>query len=391
MLRDTGTDLWFRQPLGLMSVTPDSLHVYHTLEVQRIVAGMVDRLIESKGQKVTLGIRLVTVGRADWRAAAFPYMQPFDVQTPGVEGWLISKENAAILANQLAMRNDFRPLEVGDLILPEGQSHTFKRLVPQSYIRTLQFRALNPALPAAGGQYDPLTSRFEEGYTMDISPLGMLDPRSMEVVIKCQIDQLEKLQTITIPVPTLGGGLQNLAISVPQVVAWRLHERFRWPKDQVLLLSCGVIATPAGQSGNQSLLNLGALVGQQRGRADALLFVEFKGVQGAAPTSNQAGVFQATPGMAPALGGPGGGFAPAGGAGSGLAVPAGTFLGNPNPFQNPAGSGNPGAAGAVGGPSPFVPTENSIGRDGFRPSIAGGQDPRQATGPGSGLMPIIQR
>jgi hypothetical protein len=394
ILRDTGTDLWFRQPLGLMSVTPDSLHVYHTLEVQRIVAGMVDRLIESKGQKVTLGIRLITVGRADWRAAAFPYMQPFDVQTPGVEGWLISKENAAILANQLAMRNDFRPLEVGDLILPEGQSHTFKRLVPQSYIRTLQFRALNPALPAAGGQYEPLTSRLEEGYTMDISALGMLDPRLMEVVIKCQIDQLEKLQTITIPVPTLGGGLQNLAISVPQVVAWRLHERFRWPKDQVLLLSCGVIATPAGQTGNQGLLNLGALVGQQRGRADALLVVEFKGVQGAIPNSSQAGVFQAAPGMGPAGGAAGGNVGAWSGAGSGLTVPPGNFPVNPNSGQNPSGGGAPSGSGAGGGPSPFVPTENPIGRDGFRPSIAGGaagQEQRQATPAGSGLMPIIQR
>jgi len=379
ILRDTGTDLWFRQPLGLMSVTPDSLHVYHTLEVQRIVAGMVDRLVESKGQKVTLGVRLVTVGRADWRAAAFPYLQPFEVQTAGVEGWLLSKENAAILANQLAIRNDFRPLEVGDLILPEGQSHSFKRLAAQSYIRSLQFRALNPALPAAGGQYEPLTSRFDEGYTVDISPLGMLDQRWMEVVVKCQVDQLEKLQTVTIPVPTINGQMQNLATSVPQVVSWRLHERFRWPKDQVLLLSCGVIATPSGGQGSNGLLNLGTLVGQQRGRADALLFVEFKGVQNATPTSDQAGVFQATPtggvmaspGMNPALQQPG------------------SFQFNPNPFQNPGGFPNPNPSAPVSGPSPLQSSGASPVRDGFRPSVAGapnGPSDRLAT-PG-GLYPI---
>lgn len=381
ILRDTGTDLWFRQPLGLMCVSPDALHVYHTLEVHRVVAGMVDRLVESKGQKVTLGIRLVTVGRADWRAAAFPYLQPFEVQTAGVEGWLVSKENAAILANQLAIRNDFRPMEVGDLILPEGQSHSFKRLTPQSYIRSLQFRAVNPAYPAAGGQYEPMTSRIDEGYTLDVSPLGMLDQRWMEVVIKCQIDQLEKLQTVTIPVPTVNGQMQNLATSVPQVVSWRLHERFRWPKDQVLLLSCGVIATPnGGQGGPTGLLNLGPLVGQQRGRADALLFVEFKGVQNATPTSDQAGVFQASPGM------PSGG---ATGSLNPLSPQPGPFQFNPNPFQNPSGLSNPNPGIPVGGPTPLESAGTSPIRDGFRPSVAGaasGQSDRLATP--SGLYPI---
>jgi hypothetical protein len=379
ILRDTGTDLWFRQPLGLMCVSPDSLHVYHTLEVHRIVAGMVDRLVESKGQKVTLGIRLVTVGRADWRAAAFPYLQPFEVQTAGVEGWLVSKENAAVLANQLAIRNDFRPLEVGDLILPEGQSHSFKRLAAQSYIRSLQFRALNPALPAAGGQYEPMTSRFDEGYTVDISPLGMLDQRWMEVVVKCQVDQLEKLQTVTIPVPTVNGQMQNLATSVPQVVSWRLHERFRWPKDQVLLLSCGVIATPAGgQGGSQGLINLGPLVGQQRGRADALLFVEFKGVQNATPTSGQAGVFQTAP------------SAPTGGtSGMNPAIPQpGQFQFNPNPFQNPSGLSNPNPTVPLG-PTPIQPTGTSPVRDGFRPSVAGAySDSSDRLATPSGLLPI---
>lgn len=33
-------------------------------------------------------------------------------------------------------------------------------------------------------------------------------------------------------------------INVPQVASWRLHERFRWPADEVLLLSCGVVAAP---------------------------------------------------------------------------------------------------------------------------------------------------
>lgn len=429
VLRDTGTDLWFRQPLGILTVTPDRLHVYHTPEVQRQVAGMIDRLVDSKGQNVTLGIRMVTVGRPDWRATAFPYLQPFDVQTPGVEGWLISKENAAILAGQIGLRGDYRPLEVGDLVLPEGQSHSFKRLSPQSYIRSLQFRANNPNLPTAGGQYEPLTSRFEEGYTLDVSPLRMLDQRMMEVVIKCQIDQLERLQSVTIPVPTISGQSQNLSTSVPQVVSWRLHERFRWPQDQVLLLSCGVIATPSGQGSNPSLLNLGPLLGQQRGRGDALLFVEFKGNPANVSSNNQtqAGTFRPAGSTGFPNENPGafnngafnnGGFNPGqnfgnpqnygynpnygnwqsagGNNGNFVPVPGAGVLQNGsfpsgNNFQNNSNA-NP-TFNQPNQATPFLPSDNRSTNNGFQPSIAipngpNANVPQTANG---GLYPIFRR
>jgi hypothetical protein len=33
----------------------------------------------------------------NWRESAYPVMQSVPVRSPGVEAWLISKENAAIL------------------------------------------------------------------------------------------------------------------------------------------------------------------------------------------------------------------------------------------------------------------------------------------------------
>jgi hypothetical protein len=61
---------------------------------------------------------------------------------------------------------------------------------------------------------------------------------------------------------------------VPQFVSWRLHERFRWPSDQVLLLSCGVVASPTGDAATPIPL-LGNLSGNSR--SDALLMIEHKG------------------------------------------------------------------------------------------------------------------
>jgi hypothetical protein len=75
----------------------------------------------------------------------------------------------------------------------------------------------------------------------------------------------------------------NGKINVPQVASWRLHERFRWPAGEVLLLSCGVVAAPMGTS-NTSLLGQGtSLLGLDRmlsptgDRADALLAIEYRG------------------------------------------------------------------------------------------------------------------
>ncbi len=45
----------------------------------------------------------------------------------------------------------------------------------------------------------------------------------------------------------------------------------------VLLLSCGVVASPERSSSSIPLLNLNSLTGTTAGRADALLFVEFRG------------------------------------------------------------------------------------------------------------------
>ncbi|MEO8495575.1 MAG: hypothetical protein ABI614_10935, partial [Planctomycetota bacterium] len=93
-------------------------------------------------------------------------------------------------------------------------------------------------------------------------------------VLKCQIDQVEKLLPVVIDVPTASASRQTVQVQVPQLVSWRLHERFRWPTDEVLLLSCGVIATPAAE---RSPLGLPKLMGGDTGRADALLFIESNG------------------------------------------------------------------------------------------------------------------
>jgi len=118
---------------------------------------------------------------------------------------------------------------------------------------------------------------------MAFSPLLSLDGRTLDAMLKCDIDQVERL--IPVPIETATAGV-NLQVEIPQLVSWRLQERFRWPADHVLVLSCGVVATPAGTvqntllgGGGPSVLGMNRLipnsmVGQ---RSDALMLVEYKG------------------------------------------------------------------------------------------------------------------
>jgi hypothetical protein len=115
----------------------------------------------------------------------------------------------------------------------------------------------------------------QEGFTLEISPLLSLDGTTADAVIKCHIDQVERFVPVAIDVPSMTGGGQRLQLQVPQMVSWRLHERFRWPAKHVLLLSCGVVATPEPQASNP--LGIPNPFSSSRGRADALLFIESHG------------------------------------------------------------------------------------------------------------------
>jgi len=267
ILRETGTEIWFTEPLGVLNANRDTLTVYHTPEMQQLVQDMVERFVSTTAESQAFGLRLVTVTSPNWRSRALGLMRPVSVQSPGVEAWLLSKENAVILLNELRNRTDFRELNSPNLVIHNGQSHTVTQLRPRHYAKTLRMR--ENAVPA----YELEMGQIQEGYSLQISPLMSRDQRAVDAVVKCYIDQVEKLVPVSVETPGVGAQRQTVQIQVPQIVSWRLHERFRWPTEQVLLLSCGVVATPTAE---RSGFPLPAFLGDT-GRADALVFVEWKG------------------------------------------------------------------------------------------------------------------
>jgi hypothetical protein len=267
VLRETGTEVWFSEPLGVLNANRETLRVYHTSEMQQLVQGVVDRFVNGPQEPQAFGMRLVTVGNPNWRSRALPLMQSVAVQSAGVDAWLLTKENAAVLLTELRNRADFQEHHAPQVAIFNGQSQTISRLRPRNYLRSVQ--TTNTAVG-----YELETAQIQEGYSLQVSPLLSSDGKTIDAVIKCHIDQVEKLIPISVEIAA-GGRRQPVQVQVPQLVSWRLHERFRWPAENVLVLSCGVVATPT--EGPATARSLPLLANVLPRRADALLFLELKG------------------------------------------------------------------------------------------------------------------
>lgn len=271
VMRDTGTDVWFSEPFGFLSADRDELVVYHTPEMQRVVGDVVERFIAGEKDPQVMKLNVLTVGNPNWRSRSHMLMQHVNVNSPGLQAWLLSKENAAIVYSQLRARTDVRQVQALDLVVHNGQTEKLSSVRGRNYVRNIR-----PA-PTGWPPYEPETGEVQEGYRLEVSPLLSTDGRSIDCVLKANIDQVDKLVPVDLELPLPNGQLHRARIDVPQVVSWRLNERFRWPSDMVLLLSCGVVASPDRAPSVMPLLNFDTLTGTTAGRADALLFVEFRG------------------------------------------------------------------------------------------------------------------
>jgi len=271
VLRETGTEVWFGAPYGYLWANRDALQVYHTPEVQDVVARIVDRFVAGPKEPQVFTVGIVKVGSPDWRTQAMQLLQPVDAQSPGVQAWLVSKENVAVLQQQFQQRADYKPLRVQDLVLYNGQSEKLSATRSRNYVRGVR--------PNSAGwpPFQPEIEEIKEGYEIELSPLLEVDGSMMDLVLRCHIDQVERLVPVDVNVSVGAGQTQTQRIEVPQLVSYRMHERFRWRADQVLLLSAGVVATPDESANPANFFHLDRWAGGTPGRADALLWIQYKG------------------------------------------------------------------------------------------------------------------
>lgn len=276
ILRETGYETWHGALDTSLNADREVVRVRHTAEVRRTVKAMVDRFNNREALTRAFGIRVITLDEPDWRARAFRTMKSVPTQSPGVSAWLLEREHAATLLSELAKRSDFREPPENNVqpLLQNGQAFVLSSTRSISYLRDIS----GPKPPVAGPQ--PVPDQLTEGLALEFSPLLAVDNRMVDAVLKCHVDQVEALRPVMVDVPVGLGINQSMRIDVPQMSQFRLQERFRWPVDQVLLVSLGVVPSPYRPAqGLVNLKSLGSLnFGEQvPGRCEVLVFIECKG------------------------------------------------------------------------------------------------------------------
>lgn len=364
VLRETGTDVWFTEPFGFMNADRDTLRVYHTPEMQKVVQGVVDKLVNGTKEKQVYEARLVLLANPNWRANTMPVMRSVQTQSPGISAWLLTKEQLALFGAALKQRTDYREIQAVDLVMYNGQSEFMEQVRGRNYLRDYQ------RVEGGWPPYLPQTAELREGYRLQISPLLSEDRSVVDVVIRCEIDQVEKINNVNLVLPLPNGQSQSAQIQVPQMSSWRLHERFRWPADQVLVLSCGVVSAPEASGNNTVAGQSGGLMGlfpsSTGQRADALLVIQHKGdasshlgtlpVQSAgtigAPANAATGALNSNPAV------------------GGIGMPQGVSPLRSAPYGT--GFGTPAAAGA-GVTGPQLPGARSANQQPLAPSVSRGR------------------
>jgi hypothetical protein len=281
ILRETGYETWHSETVALLNADANTLYAYHTPEVQAVVADVVDRFVNVDAESHAFGLRVVTVGSPNWRARAHAMLQPLPTQTQGIQAWLIHKEDYALLMSELRKRLDFREHSSPHLMVNHGQSTTVSAIRPHTYVKDMLRR------PDRWPGYEPEVAQFDEGFSLELSPLLALDGRTIDAVVRCNIDQLERLVPVQVDMAAPNASRDRRKIEIPQITHCGLHERFRWPADQVLVVGLGVVATPVPGKSN-ILAAIPGLGGPPR--ADLLVFIESRGKAGQATDTSRTGM-----------------------------------------------------------------------------------------------------
>ena len=269
ILRETGYEAWHSKPVALLSADKRTLRVWHTPQMQSVVSEIVDRFVNGHAENHGFGLRIITVTNPNWRTRALPLMKSIPVQSPGVQGWILAKEDAALLMDELRRRTDYREHNPPHQMVQNGQSLVVSSMRPVSYTKGIV--RTDQTWPG----YQPELGQLDSGFTLEFSPLLSLNTTTTDAVVKVKLAQIEKMLPVKLEVPSVVAQNQRAEIQVPQMTMIEVHERFRWPTDQVLLLSMGVVATPGPSKPN--VLTDAIPMLKSAPRADALLFVEHKG------------------------------------------------------------------------------------------------------------------
>ena len=269
ILRQTGTARWHTAPFGILTADSEKLYVYHTKEMQLIVADIVDRFVCPQLWKEACTMRIVSTARPDWLNKGHSQLKPIPIATQGVQGWIMEKTTAQGLLQELSRRGDFKELIPPQPFVVHGIQHNVVVKKQRQYLRDVQPN------PSALNGYAEDRVTADEGIGLSVTPLAMLDGQHMAATIKLDVVQIERMFTTNIEVATATNPRLRMQVESPQMAYFKLDEVVGFPKNKVMLLDLGTVPLPNTTDGDSknvlSELSKGINPGR---RGNILIFIE---------------------------------------------------------------------------------------------------------------------
>ena len=261
VLQETGYAAWHGAVPASLSADESQLRVFHEPAMQKRVEEIVARFTTAADTPHRFAVRVMGVGTPSWRNDALALLHGIPAATPGVQAWIMSREEAATLLAMFRRRGDCAELPTGAVQAANGLPAVLAGGRKRPYVQEIQ-----PVQTPPGWQ--SLPAACDEGITLDVQPLLSRDGSAVEAVIRCRIDQVERMAIVPVTLPT--PDRQRAQIEVPQVSAVRIGERFRWPTNQVLVVGLGLVPWPV--PGNNTASSAALLADAKR--TDVVVFVE---------------------------------------------------------------------------------------------------------------------
>ncbi len=248
VLQETGYSSWHGDTVASLSADANTLRCFHAPPMQARVEEIVARFVEDTDSPHRFSVRVFGVGSPSWRNEARASLQPIQAATPGVQAWIMSREEAAVFVGGLQRRSDSQQLPTGLVLAANGLPAVISGGRTRPYIQDVATG------PGVGPTLQTLGASCDEGMAIDIHPLMLLDGTGVEAVVRCRIDQIERMAPVAVNVSS--GNRQRVQIEVPQMSAVRIGERFRWPSTKVLVIGLGLVPWPVpGQDGAGTTAN----------------------------------------------------------------------------------------------------------------------------------------
>jgi len=269
ILRKRGTNMWHTAPFGILTADSEKLCAYHTREVLLEVADVVDRFVCPQLWNEACTLRIVSTSRPDWLTRAHSQLRPIKIATPGVQGWIVDKPTAQSLLVDMNRRSDFKELIPPQPLIAHGIQHNVVVKRERQYLRDVQPN------PSVLNGYAEDRVALDEGIGLTLTPLAVLDGQNMDVNIKLDIVQIERMTTTPIDITTATNLRQRFQLESPQMAYFNLDEIVRFPKNMVLLLDLGTVPLPNTMDDNSRnvIAEIARGVNPAR-RGNVLIFIE---------------------------------------------------------------------------------------------------------------------